>query len=270
MAKNWLACVVVLALALALGWSGAARAMPNVPAANLCAAEASRVEGQYGIPERLLGAISVVESGRYDRDAKATLAWPWTVTAEGQGKYFPTKAEAIAQVKTLKARGVKNIDVGCMQVNLMYHPEAFSSLDDAFEPASNVAYAARFLKGLFGATNHWVTAASYYHSQTPSLAAAYRERLMKVWNGNPGAGAGTGSAMAAIKPIPSQPSLKPKPSSPGIEDMRKAWRAQQDHTRDEARRIAAAYRMARLTEYQIRRSRMVETRRAMGLSPDGY
>lgn len=268
MAMTWRQ--MAMGLVVAVCAAAPAAATPGLPAEALCSAETGRMEHHYGIPARLLDSISVVESGRYNRQAKATLAWPWTVTAEGEGKYFPTKAEAVAEVKKLKARGVKNIDVGCMQVNLHYHPDAFANLEDAFEPANNVAYAARFLKGLFGATNHWVTAASYYHSQTPSLAAAYRERLLKVWNGAGNAG----TAVATVAPRPgltTQPTLQPRPpSSQKVEDMRKAWRDQQAATSDEARRIAEAYRLARLSEYQLRRARMVEVRRALGRPLDGY
>lgn len=265
MATGWR--MAVMAVGLVLVGAGSAAATPGLRPEGLCAAETARFESLYGIPSKLLDAISIVESGRYDREAKASVAWPWTVTSGGSGKYFPTKAEAVAEVRRLKAKGVTNIDVGCMQINLHYHPKAFDSIDEAFEPASNVAYAARFLKGLFGATNHWVTAASYYHSQTPSLAAAYRERLMKVWNG---AGKLT-IPVPALAPIKPGPTLKPvPPSSQRVEDMRQAWREQQAENRAEARRIADAYRQARLAEYQLRRARMVESRRAQGLSPDGY
>lgn len=264
--KGWVATLAAGAAAV-LGWAGgAAAAMPGLPAEALCAAETHRHEGQYGIPARLLESISIVESGRYVRDRKATLAWPWTVTAEGDGKYFPTKAEAVAEVRRLKARGVKNIDVGCMQVNLYYHPDAFDSLDEAFDPSANVGYAARFLKGLFDATRHWVTAASYYHSQTPHLAATYRDRLMKVWNGP----AGTDRAVAALAPVKPGTANRPVPSSPRVEQMRKAWKDQAAESRDEAGRIAAAYRQARMAEYKLRRARMMQSRRALGLSGDGY
>jgi len=245
-------------------------AAPSLPPETQCAEEAGKNERLYGIPTRLLNSISVVESGRYDRDYKATLAWPWTVTSQGEGKYFPTKGEAIAEVRRLQSKGVKSIDVGCMQINLMYHPTAFSSLDEAFEPVANVGYAARFLKGLFGATDNWVTAASYYHSQTPHLAAAYRERLMKVWEG---AGGTQMASLARPQLQPIKPGKGPGPvpsSSPRIEEQRQAWRDQQAAYRGEARQIAEAYRQARLSEYQMRRARMVEVRRARGLSPDGY
>ena len=242
--------------------AGRAEAVPSLPTDNVCAAEAANAERTYGIPSALLHAISIVESGRYDSSSRAVIAWPWTVMAEGQGRYLPTKAEAIAEVRRLKARGVQNIDVGCMQVNLHYHPEAFADLDQAFDPAANVGYAARFLKGLYGATGHWPTAASYYHSQTPSLAAVYRERLMKVWNGT---GADTRLASASppprgVNPVPHAPTLQQIPGSPQVEDLRKAWRDKAMASRDEASRIADAYRQARVAEYQMRRIRFQEAR----------
>ncbi|MDZ7712446.1 MAG: hypothetical protein U5L06_04740 [Rhodovibrio sp.] len=70
--------------------------------------------------------------------------------AEGRGRYLPSKAAAIAEVRDLQARGVSNIDVGCMQVNLHWHGDAFESLEQAFDPAYNVAYAAAFLLDLAG------------------------------------------------------------------------------------------------------------------------
>ncbi|WP_173982550.1 transglycosylase SLT domain-containing protein [Magnetospirillum sp. SS-4] len=239
----------------------AARAVVPVHPEAACAAETSSSERLYGIPAALLHSISIVESGRYNSDRRAVIAWPWTVMAEGKGRYFPTKAEAIAEVRKLKAEGVRNIDVGCMQINLRYHPDAFANLDMAFDPAANVAYAARFLKGLFDATGHWLTAASYYHSQTPNLAAAYRERLVKVWNGTGSAATQVASAPPrGIRPVPHAPALTAVPGSPRVEEARRAWREQAALERQEASRIAAAYRTARVAEYQLRRARFMDAR----------
>lgn len=257
---------LMVALGGAAGGNGALSAPLGVANEALCAAETGRQERSWGIPAQLLHSISVVESGRWDSARKASIAWPWTVMAEGSGRYFQTKAEAVAEVKRLKAKGVRNIDVGCMQINLHYHPQAFDSLEEALDPAANVAYAARFLKGLHGATNHWVTAASYYHSQTPHLAAAYRERLMKVWD----ATATDAKAFASVPTIKPAPQLRPKPTTPAIQEMRDNWQSQVDTSRAEARQIAEAYRQARLAEYRLRREQMRESRRAIGLSPDGY
>jgi hypothetical protein len=80
---------------------------------------------------------------------------------------------------------MRSIDIGCAQVNLMHHPDAFASLEQAFDPMANADYAARFLKQLRDtqAGGNWMTAAGYYHSQTPELAAEYRQQVQAVTAG---------------------------------------------------------------------------------------
>ena len=161
---------------------GAAKPARALEDALVCGQETARQEKQQAIPDRLLHAISLVESGRWDGEHRATLAWPWTVMAEGEGRFLPSKDAAIAEVKKLQARGVRNIDVGCMQVNLLAHPDAFASLDEAFEPRTNVAYAARFLTELYAQDGNWGQAGAHYHSQTPSEAMPYKAKLLSVWD----------------------------------------------------------------------------------------
>ncbi len=84
-------------------------------------------------------------------------------------------------MRRLSARGVRNIDVGCMQVNLRYHPDAFASIEAAFDPATNVAYAARYLMSLNQATRSWSQAIGRYHSATPERGLAYRRKVEKLW-----------------------------------------------------------------------------------------
>ena len=90
-------------------------------------------------------------------------------------------------MRASQARGVRSIDVGCLQVNLMHHPHAFASLKQAFDPKANVDYAARFLRDLFDQTGSWPQAAARYHSATPALGAAYRRKVLAAWvrNGAP-------------------------------------------------------------------------------------
>lgn len=147
----------------------------------MCAKATNRVERQEGIPRQLLRAISKAESGRYHQGKQLVMAWPWTVMAEGRGRYLETKEAAIAEVKGLRARGVKNIDVGCMQVNLQHHPDAFASLEDAFDPVTNVTYAASFLRTLAAEQGSWAKAAAYYHSQNPARYLGYRAKVREIW-----------------------------------------------------------------------------------------
>lgn len=151
------------------------------PAWDYCAAAVARVEREEAIPPLLLAAISAVESGRRHPRTGEISAWPWAVMAEGKGRYLPSRQAAIAEVEALRARGVRNIDVGCMQINLMHHPRAFASLEDAFDPVRNADYAARFLVELQGKANNWLQAASHYHSQTPEFAELYRAKVVAAW-----------------------------------------------------------------------------------------
>ena len=69
-------------------------------------------------------------------------------------------------------------------MNLQSHPRAFRDLDDAFDPAANTDYAARFLRQLHEeAGGDWRAAVGYYHSRTPLLAADYRERVTAIAEG---------------------------------------------------------------------------------------
>jgi Transglycosylase SLT domain len=154
---------------------------PAISQGLLCRMAIAAAEHGSAIPAHLLAAIGRVESGRRDPATGASHPWPWTVNAEGQGFFYDTKAQAVAAVRAMQERGVQSIDVGCMQVNLMHHPAAFASLDVAFEPQVNAAYAARFLKELYGQTGDWTKAAALYHSATPDLGADYQRKVLAVW-----------------------------------------------------------------------------------------
>ena len=162
-----------------------AHAAPPASASGSCEGAIATAERRAQTAPGLLHAIGLVESGRADPRSGRRRPWPWTVTAEGVGTYYSSKQEAIAAVRSLQERGVASIDVGCMQVNLQYHPDAFRSLDDAFEPGTNAAYAARFLLSLFGRLGEWPASAAAYHSSTPELGAQYAKLVAAVWTGAP-------------------------------------------------------------------------------------
>ncbi len=145
-----------------------------------CRAAIRAAERAAGIPRQLMAAIGRVESGRREPDGRIN-PWPWSINAEGVDHVFDTKAEAIAAVRALQAQGVRSIDVGCMQVNLLHHPDAFPTLEQAFDPMANAAYAARFLLQLHEETGAWPTATAWYHSATPDLGADYQRRVAAVW-----------------------------------------------------------------------------------------
>jgi hypothetical protein len=173
---------LLVLLIASLAVLGPARAAENPADKAICAAAVAAAEQAARLPVRLLRAVSLAESGRWDPEQKASFAWPWTVTSGGAGQYFPDKASAIAHVKRLQAKGVKNIDVGCMQVNLMHHGQAFSDLEEAFDPIHNVLYAAAFLRELRVERNSWSGAVATYHSADRERGNTYSEKVFALWH----------------------------------------------------------------------------------------
>jgi len=149
--------------------------------ANACHGATTAAERAHRIPLALLGAISITESGRWDKNRQAQIAWPWTVYAEGRGRYLSSKSAAIKEVRQLRARGVRNIDVGCMQVNLKYHPKAFKNLHAAFDPMKNADYAGKLLKSQHKQHRSWGRAVEFYHSATLKYRLPYRRKVMRIW-----------------------------------------------------------------------------------------
>lgn len=152
------------------------RARGPLPPEAQCIAAILDAERAAGIADHLLLAIGFTESGRRTEDRLFT-AWPWTVNTEGRSHYFPTREAAIAFVRDAQARGVRSIDVGCLQVNLKWHPDAFPDLDTAFDPVANARYAAGFLNALRRDHGSLETAIARYHSAQSERGEAYRQRV---------------------------------------------------------------------------------------------
>ncbi|MCW8084475.1 lytic transglycosylase domain-containing protein [Sabulicella glaciei] len=167
----------------------------------LCRSAIARAEREAGIPAGLLQAIGRVESGRRNPETGTISPWPWTQNAEGRGHFLPTREAALAALREMQGRGVRVIDVGCMQVNLHHHPRAFTTPEEAFDPDLNARYTARFLLELHGARPDWMVAAGHYHSHTPDLAQAYRSRVQAAW-AERAARAAEDRALAAPRPAP--------------------------------------------------------------------
>ncbi len=172
----------LLAFLFVLAWSTAAPAGAGAQPVEggdwpRCGRAIAAAEPASGIPPGLLGAIALVESGQRNPATGAPTPWPWSYNVNGEGHSPPSKAAAMAEVAALQARGIRSIDVGCMQVNLLHHPAAFATLEEAFDPPANLRYAIRFLKELQGRTGDWGAAIARYHSGEAERGAAYQRRV---------------------------------------------------------------------------------------------
>jgi hypothetical protein len=197
-----LAVVLLLSLAFSVFARQSAEAMPHAapsPSAQ-CLAAIEIAQQHNHTPPGLLAVMAKVESGRPDTNG-ALEPWPWTIDADGTGIFFPTKQAAIEWTRNVLATNAATyVDVGCLQVDLRMHPHAFRSLDDAFDPAANADYGARFLRELHdgAARGNWFTAIGLYHSSTPEMAAIYRMQVAAVAAGLPMPPAPSGSRVVRI------------------------------------------------------------------------
>jgi len=133
-----------------------------------------------GLPSGLLLAIGQVESGRFDPRLERRVPWPWTIDLAGAPLFFANATDAVAAARAADRSGVSE-DVGCFQISLLYHPHAFASLAEAFDPVANARYAADFLTELYARTGSWPAAVALYHSATPALGEPYAARVLSTW-----------------------------------------------------------------------------------------
>lgn len=133
-----------------------------------CAEAAGNAEQTWGLPPGLLLAIGDVESG----------LTPYALNVEGRSIHPDSMADAIVTVRNHQMAGVRSIDVGCFQVNLRWHPNAFAYLEQAFDPTANALYAARYLSELYGQSGSWTNAVGLYHSTNPGFQDAYRGQVI--------------------------------------------------------------------------------------------
>ena len=115
---------------------------------DLCGPAIAGASASHDLPAGLLDAIAVVESGRLNPRTRDLKPWPWTIDANGAGYTYATE----------QAAGITSLDIGCLQVNLAQHPDAFQNLAQAFDPAANADYAAGFLTRLKQKLGDWAQA----------------------------------------------------------------------------------------------------------------
>jgi hypothetical protein len=196
------ALLALLAMALQAPREARAGTVPAPPltASQLCRGAIDAAERANGIPAHLLAAIARVESGRRDTSAGGLTPWPWTINFDGQGSFYDVKAQAVAAAQSMRPRVTRSIDVGCMQISLTQHPDAFASLDQAFDPVANANYGARFLLSLYERTLSWPKAVAMYHSATPDIGSAYQAHVYAAWPEEQKL-AGAGPVLPFISPL---------------------------------------------------------------------
>ena len=162
---------------------GLLAALPGVAVAQdagwtACRAAIAAAKPASGLPPGLLLAIALVEADRHDQRIGRVEPWPWSWNSGGEGRAAPTRDAAVAKVSALLARGVRSIDIGCMQVNLLHHPSAFGGVAEGFDPPTNIRYAIGFLRELRARTGDWAQAIAHFHSGEAERGLAYHRRVV--------------------------------------------------------------------------------------------
>ncbi len=138
-------------------------------------------ERAAGLPDGVLRAIGIVESGRRDARLGRVAPWPWTIDLAGRPFFFDAAAQAVAAADASRAGGALTADIGCFQISMLYHPSVFPDIQTAFNPAENARVAAGLLAGLRDRTGSWPAAIAAYHSADPDRGAAYAVRVLNAW-----------------------------------------------------------------------------------------
>jgi soluble lytic murein transglycosylase-like protein len=150
--------------------------LPQISTAGVCIDAIDRVAATSPVPREILYSVALVESGH--TVGAVYLPWPWTINEAGNASRFESGALAVAHVRDRISAGVRNIDIGCLQINYHWHGQEFASIDEMFDPLRNVSYGARYLETLYRQNGDWEMAIGAYHSGQPDRAARYAEKVM--------------------------------------------------------------------------------------------
>ncbi len=131
----------------------------------LCEAQIAGAAQRYDIPVAVFYAVGLVETGTSQG------LQPYTMNIEGRSSFNDSLSAALQVFEEARKKGAKLIDVGCMQINYRWHGDHFGSVNEMFDPARTVDYAARFLRELKAREGSWTLAVARYNAGPNNNAA---------------------------------------------------------------------------------------------------
>jgi soluble lytic murein transglycosylase-like protein len=138
-----------------------------------------------GINVSTLYGIAVQESGMRWRDGTFR-PWPWTLNVNvgkngvksGARRYATQQAAEQALLNFIR-QGIRNVDVGIMQVNLYWHGDKVANDLALLDPKTNITIAARYLKAINTKNNLSKTVSDYHAPTNPVRGKAYANHVKK-------------------------------------------------------------------------------------------
>lgn len=138
---------------------------------------------EAGINVATLYGIAVQESGARWSDGTFR-PWPWTLFVNKNHKgvkvgarRYANKQDAEQALALLIRDGIRNVDVGLMQVNLYWHGSKVSNDLALLDPKTNISVAAGYLKDLKKNNSISKTIANYHAPSDPQRGNEYVKRV---------------------------------------------------------------------------------------------
>ena len=113
---------------------------------------------RYDIPLAVFYAVGLQETGGPNG------LQPYSLNIDGRSFVGSSLADGLTAFEGARRNGAKLIDVGCMQINFRWHGDHFASVQEMFDPARNVDYAAKFLRDLRAREGTWTLAVARYNA----------------------------------------------------------------------------------------------------------
>ncbi len=115
------------------------------PDDSLCGKYIETIAQQTNVPPEVIWAVARSESNLGHLGP-----WPWTINMRGKGYYFKSKKEMLTFIhKKTKGKRYLSLDIGCMQLNTIYHGHKFKNLEEMTDIYKNMLIAAQYLRELY-------------------------------------------------------------------------------------------------------------------------
>ena len=129
--------------------------------------------GKRGLDPYILYAVALVESAKVSK--RIAKPWPWALNRQGRPFIPSSLAEAKDILGGALAKGIRNIDVGLMQVNIRWQGHRVRQPEDLLDPETNLRVGADVLAESIGsAPGNLILGIGRYHAGFHNDARAYR------------------------------------------------------------------------------------------------
>lgn len=157
---------------------------------NLLASVPSFLEGSLfhknyiktDIDPLLLYSISLAESA-YKRDKSSVGPNKYAIQHDGKSYYPSNRQDATEILDRILKSGATNIDVGLMQVNLLWNGHRVKSPHDLFDPTINITVASDILlEAMHSSPDDIKFAIGRYHTwNDPNRGLDYANRVLRIY-----------------------------------------------------------------------------------------